>query len=76
MKFVSKINIPSVNQQNGKVDFNKNQMLKQWNPKGNVNSMEHILIALKNEMIANKKASQPADGDVYAWVKRWSLTIQ
>jgi hypothetical protein len=29
--------------------------------------MEKILIAIKNEMIANRKNNQPADGDMY-WV--------
>ena len=27
--------------------------------------MEKILIGLKNEMIANKKLAQPADGDMF-----------
>ena len=27
--------------------------------------MEKLLIGLKNEMIANKKLPQPADGDMY-----------
>ena len=31
--------------------------------------MEHVLVALKAEMIANKKAVQPADGDMYAWAE-------
>jgi hypothetical protein len=34
--------------------------------------MEKILIALKQEMIANKKNSQPADGDMYwAQTNHW-----
>jgi hypothetical protein len=38
-------------------------MYQHWTPdKG----MEQCLIALKNEMIANKKLPQPADGDMYA----------
>ena len=34
--------------------------------------MEKILIGLKNEMIANKKLPQPADGDMY-WmiIMKW-----
>ena len=31
--------------------------------------MEKILIGLKNEMISNKKAPQPADGDMF-WAAR------
>ena len=31
--------------------------------------MEKVLIGLKNEMISNKKAAQPADGDMF-WAAR------
>jgi|TARA_B110000285_G_scaffold141812_1_gene158606 ubiquitin-protein ligase len=37
-------------------------MFKNWNPEYN---MEKVLIGLKNEMISNKKAAQPADGDMF-----------
>jgi hypothetical protein len=37
-------------------------MFKNWDANY---TMEKVLIGLKNEMIANKKAAQPADGDMY-----------
>jgi ubiquitin-conjugating enzyme E2 variant len=60
-KFNSKINIPSVNQSNGVVT-NNFKMFSQWN---STYTLEALLIGLKNEMIANKKLAQPADGDMY-----------
>lgn len=61
IKFNSKINIPSVNQHNGNVEP-KFKIFQEWNAdKG----MEQCLIGLKNEMIANKRLGQPADGDMY-----------
>lgn len=62
MKFNSKINIPSVNQNNGVVEVNKFSLFKNWNRE---TTMEKALIGLKNEMIANKNLAQPADGDMY-----------
>lgn len=62
MKFNSKINIPSVNQNNGTVEVNKFSLFKNWNRE---TTMEKALIGLKNEMIANKNLAQPADGDMY-----------
>jgi hypothetical protein len=38
--------------------------------------MEQCLIALKNEMIANKKLPQPADGDMYAWTEWTKFTTE
>ena len=65
IKFNSKINLPCVNQANGVVEPSKFHMFKNWNPDY---TMEKILIGLKNEMISNKKAPQPADGDMFwAW---------
>jgi len=61
VRFNSKCNMPSVNQSTGKVE-NRFHLFANWN---NTLSMEKILIALKNEMIANKKLPQPADGDMY-----------
>ena len=62
IKFNSKCNIPSVNQTNGVVEPSKFSLFRNWN---STYTMEKILITLKNEMIANKKAPQPADGDMY-----------
>ena len=62
LRFTSKINLPSVNSANGNVEP-RFSLYQHWTPdKG----MEQCLIALKNEMIANKKLPQPADGDMYA----------
>lgn len=60
-KFNSKINIPCVNQANGSVT-NKFKMFSPWNSSY---TLETLLIGLKNEMIANKKLAQPADGEMY-----------
>lgn len=61
VKFNSKCNIPSVNQSTGVVE-RKFALFANWN---STYTMEKILIGLKNEMIANKKLPQPADGDMY-----------
>ena len=60
--FQSKVNLPCVNQANGKVEPNKFGVFANWR---NEYTMEKILIGLKNEMIANKKLAQPADGEMY-----------
>lgn len=60
--FNSKVNLPCVNQSNGRIEPNKFHMFAHW--KGDY-TMEKVLIGLKNEMIANKKASQPPDGDMF-----------
>lgn len=62
VRFQSKVNIPSVNQGNGLVEPNKFPLFMKWNSE---TTMEKILIALKQEMIANKKNAQPNDGDMY-----------
>eukprot|EP00347_Sterkiella_histriomuscorum_P000481 403375690 len=60
--FMSKINMPCVNQSTGKVEPTKFGVFAQWNSSY---SMEKILIGLKNEMILHKKLQQPADGDMF-----------
>lgn len=50
-KFSSKISLPSVNPQNGTVEPSKFPLFKNWNADG---SMEKLLMALKQEMVANK----------------------
>ena len=62
VSFSSKINLPSVNQANGKVEPSKFPVFVGWKTDYD---MEKVLIGLKNEMIANKKLPQPADGDMY-----------
>ena len=62
VKFTSKINLPSVNQSNGTVESSKFPLFKSWSQH---TTMEKILIGLKQEMIANKSAKQPADGDFF-----------
>ena len=62
VSFNTRINLPSVNQQNGRVEPTKFHMFANWKTDY---SMEKILIGLKNEMIANKKLPQPAEGDMF-----------
>jgi ubiquitin-conjugating enzyme E2 variant len=62
VRFTSKVNLPSVNQSNGLVEPNKFPLFRNWQKETN---MEKILIGLKQEMIANKSAKQPADGDFF-----------
>ncbi len=62
VSFLSKVNLPCVNQMNGRIETNKFGMFAHWKSEY---TMEKILIGLKNEMIANKKLPQPADGDMY-----------
>jgi ubiquitin-protein ligase len=50
-----------VNSNNGNVE-NKFSLFANWK---NEYNMEKILVALKNEMSANRKLAQPADGDMY-----------
>jgi len=51
-----------VNSSNGKIDQNKFSVFGNWKSEY---TMEKILIALMNEMAANRKLPQPADGDMY-----------
>ena len=62
VSFQSKVNLPCVNAANGRVEPNKYAIFAHWKADY---TMEKILIGLKNEMIANKKLPQPADGDMY-----------
>ncbi|KAM3142342.1 hypothetical protein pb186bvf_005499 [Paramecium bursaria] len=63
IRFVTKVNLPCV-LANGAIDLNKFPVLKNWNQK---NTLENILVGLKNEMnsAANKKLPQPPDGQTY-----------
>ena len=62
IKFVTKVNLPCVNQSNGQVDPSKIGILKDWK---NQYTLEHILVAIKNEMVSNKKLPQPPEGANY-----------
>ena len=61
VKFGSKVNLPSVNQSTGAVE-KRFAMFSNWN---SAYTIEKVLIGLKNEMIANKKLAQPADGEMF-----------
>ena len=65
ISFNNKINIPSVNQANGRVE--NLPLLKSWN---NTITIENVLVALKNEMATNKGLKQPPEDASY-WIK-WS----
>jgi ubiquitin-conjugating enzyme E2 variant len=62
VKFTSKVNLPSVNQQNGRVEPSKFPLFKNWNRE---TTMEKMIQGLYDEMKANKNLAQPADGDMY-----------
>jgi len=61
VKFISRINLACVNQQNGAVEANKFSVLGSWS---NSYSIETILVGLKNEMTSatNRRLAQPAEG--------------
>lgn len=62
--FISRINIPFVNQCNGQVIPSKLNCLKEWKPS---NTIEHILKEIRKEMqsSANRKLPQPAEGSTF-----------
>ena len=62
VKFVTKANLPCVNQQNGEIITSKFACFAQW--KGEY-TMEKILIDLKNEMIQNRRNPQPSPDETY-----------
>ena len=61
VQFQSKVNLPCVNKDNGRVEP-KFSVFANWNK---TYTMEKILVGLKSEMVANKKLPQPNDGEVY-----------
>ncbi|KAI9775639.1 MAG: E2 ubiquitin-conjugating protein mms2 [Geoglossum umbratile] len=63
-QFVSKINLPCVDNRNGKVDPTKLACLAQWKRDF---TMETVLIELRRYMAQpqNKKLPQPAEGTTY-----------
>lgn len=64
IKFVSKINMASVNQSTGWVDNSQVNLLKNWS---RTNTIENALEALRKEMEgqAFKKLKQPDEGAVF-----------
>jgi len=65
LKFFNKVNLPCVNQANGRVD--NLGLLKNWKE---TTTLEHILTSIKNEMVANKGLKQPPEEAQYWFV--WS----
>ena len=59
---MKKINLPSVNQSNGVVEMSKNALFKNWKK---TNTIEDILLDLKNQMKNNKNLPQPAEGSTF-----------
>lgn len=75
--FVSQINLPGVNQTDGKVDKNAVAILRDWErisnelsknprPKEDPLSLEAALIAIRKYMEEHKKLPQPPEGSKYA----------
>ncbi len=61
MSFRSKINLPCVNQR-GEVARATLPILKGWQY---ANRMEEVLVAIKGQMLLNRKLPQPQDGAMY-----------
>eukprot|EP00825_Cyclidium_porcatum_P037370 TRINITY_DN4116_c0_g1_i1.p1 TRINITY_DN4116_c0_g1~~TRINITY_DN4116_c0_g1_i1.p1 ORF type:complete len:155 (+),score=37.53 TRINITY_DN4116_c0_g1_i1:192-656(+) len=61
VKFVTKVNLPFVNQSNGTVEPAKFKILKDWKF---TQTLESILVGIKNEMTSqsNKSLKQPPEG--------------
>jgi len=60
LTFSNKVNLPSVNAANGKVE--NLPVLKAWK---NTTTMENILVALKQDMVNNKGLKQPPEDAYY-----------
>ncbi len=60
VRFVTKINLPYVNQENGLVYANKLDILKKWDPE---TTIELILKDIKKSMSKYKKLKQPPEGE-------------
>ncbi|KAG6374791.1 ubiquitin-conjugating enzyme/RWD-like protein [Boletus reticuloceps] len=63
-QFLSRVNLPFVNQTDGKVDPNKLNVLAQW---GKDSSIETILVGIRREMgsFNNRKLPQPPEGTTF-----------
>jgi len=64
VSFISKINLPGVDQRTGQVDLSRLARVAQWNRDY---TMEKILVALREHMAhpSNKKLPQPPEGTTY-----------
>lgn len=62
--FISKINLPGVDQNDGRVDLSKLQRVSQW---ARNFTMEKILVALREHMAHpnHRKLHQPPEGNTY-----------
>jgi len=62
--FLSRVNLPFVNQANGSVDPAKLPVLNQWNRNS---SIETVLVEIRREMASfnNRKLPQPAEGSMF-----------
>ena len=67
---MSKVNLPSVGP-TGEVNPSRNTALASWN--GAVHGIKDVLLALKNEMVANRNTNQPPDGETYNWGDLFSI---
>ncbi|KAF8511803.1 UBC-like protein [Hysterangium stoloniferum] len=61
LQFVSRVNLPFVNQIDGKVDPSKITVLSSWK---RTNSLETVLVEIRREMASpeNRKLPQPVEG--------------
>ncbi|KIP01408.1 hypothetical protein PHLGIDRAFT_38311 [Phlebiopsis gigantea 11061_1 CR5-6] len=64
VQFVSRVNLPFVNQVDGKVDPSKLPVLAHWNRNS---SLETVLVEIRREMasFANRKLPQPPEGSTF-----------
>lgn len=64
VKFISKVNMPAINQTNGMVDTSKVNCLANWK---RTNTMETVLVELRKDMgsSSNRKLPQPAEGSTF-----------
>ncbi|KAL4066095.1 ubiquitin-conjugating enzyme/RWD-like protein [Scleroderma yunnanense] len=64
VRFLSRVNLPFVNQTNGKVDPAKLSVLANWNRE---NSIETVLVSIRREMASfnNRKLPQPPEGSTF-----------
>ncbi|KAG6826160.1 Ubiquitin-conjugating enzyme spm2 [Arthromyces matolae] len=64
VQFLSRVNLPFVNQMNGKVDKTKVSVLSSWT---RAYSLETLLVEIRKEMASfnNRKLPQPPEGSMF-----------